>query len=328
MPPTPEYQPPTLRRSLSSCSSRSEDLSPKYRLCRRVTGDSVTGGLQINFSKVTPQAYRFSPSASVRLEAPPLLSLTRFETEFKNFQVIGRGSFSEVFRATHKLDGIEYALKRSENSASARREISILAKLANASFKAFGGFVVKYFSGWVEESVCIVQLELCGESVAQRWRRSRPFSEHACRRIAGDVCKALKFIHGLEIVHLDVKPDNIVVASEDVYKLADFGLAREARSIEGDDFSSGDARYLPREVLRNEKGHLKKVDVFAMGATLLEISGAHELPSNGPQWHEIRDGRFNKVGVSLRFFKFLETLLAADPQKRPDAERILRQIHF
>ena len=334
--PRPKLPVPLLRRSLSSCSSCSDGIhddtrSPKCALTRRLTGDSVTGDLQINFGRITPQAFRFSPlDERFTPQDTPQLALTRLESEFSSFHLVGKGSFSDVFRATHKLDGSEYALKRSRICENSKREIAILAKLAKISYRSFGNFIVKYFTSWVEEGCCIMQMELCDESLGERWRRSRPLPEQVCRKVAVDVCRGLKFLHANGVVHLDVKPDNIVFAdAEGIYKLADFGLAHELQASSGvTEVTSGDARYLPREVLRGETAYLKKVDIFAMGATLLEVSSCEELPSNGPRWHAIRDGKACKPGVSSRWGKVIDMLMNADPQKRPDADQVLRQIHF
>jgi serine/threonine protein kinase len=177
-------------------------------------------------------------------------------------------------------------------------------------------------------------MQLCGESLAKKWKRSLPLPIEVCRKVGGDMCRALKFLHALDIAHLDVKPDNIVISDEEgCFKLTDFGLAHEIRAASKDsvEVTSGDARYLPREVLRGESGlNFKKIDLFALGATLLEISGNQPLPSDGPIWQSIRDGIFTHQGAPRehKLMGLITMLMNSDPKKRPDASLVLRQIHF
>ena len=144
------------------------------------------------------------------------------------------------------------------------------------------------------------------------------------------VASALAHLHRHGVAHLDVKPDNIYLqdlreeelaaaaaAAEGSagggggydggsgggggavgmsgcpvrYKLGDFGQATrlDLRSPLG--VEEGDSRYLPLEVLRGELGQLQRADMFALGATLLELATRRALPENGPQYAELRAGR-------------------------------------
>ncbi len=54
------------------------------------------------------------------------------------------------------------------------------------------------------------------------------------------VSTALQYIHSLEIVHLDIKPENILIGKEGHYKLGDFGIARHIDEIKNNEISEGD----------------------------------------------------------------------------------------
>jgi len=82
------------------------------------------------------------------------------------------------------------------------------------------------------------------------------FSEGYATDILRDICKALSFIHKLNIVHLNVKPENILYSRTEKYKLADLGLARLTYKAKGENFqngdfstSNGDCRYMAPELL-------------------------------------------------------------------------------
>ena len=75
-------------------------------------------------------------------------------------------------------------------------------------------------------------------------------------------------------MHLDIKPDNILM-NGDEYKLGDLGLSRIAKRSKGEEVIEGDARYLAWEIL-NESSienlpDLTKADIFSLGISLYEL---------------------------------------------------------
>ena len=75
--------------------------------------------------------------------------------------------------------------------------------------------------------------------------------------------------HSLQIVHLDIKPDNILVGRhQGCYKIADLGLAAAAMGTGCDDITEGDCRYLAKEVLR---GELRNLDLVAYSPCFVRI---------------------------------------------------------
>lgn len=94
------------------------------------------------------------------------------------------------------------------------------------------------------------------------------------------MAKALKCLHNDNIVHLDVKPENILLGRSGKFKLADFGLARLC-SLKADlnELQEGDFRFCPSELLNfssktAELDHfvnLTKADIFSLGVSLFSI---------------------------------------------------------
>jgi len=345
---------------------------PPQVCVRRGTSDSVTGGLHISFTRsvgippATPDIENYlgneqqTPAGVVHgvhgFSAFPLQENRkrrrttggktcipndsassdsfRFRVDFENISLLGRGSFSEVFRATHRLDKTLYAIKRSGISARSRsekegleREARVLAKLSGRNDR--NGHIVQYFTSWFEEGRLHIQMELCGRTVSERIRSAGRFSVDQVKDLLMHMAAALRFCHQASFVHLDVKPDNIFLVAETVFKLGDFGLAQEAELIDGKlriagllEPPSGDARYLAREVLSGQVEDVTKVDMFALGASAIECLSGRQLPADGPYWHRLRDGLdieeyFQGVDNSLVYIS--RSLTNSKPSERPSA---------
>jgi len=97
----------------------------------------------------------------------------------------------------------------------------------------------------------------------------------------------LASIHKQGILHLDVKPENLLFKGN-ILKIADFGLSRAAQ-IRSGDIEEGDSRYLAKEVLNLEPMvDLTKADVFSLAMTAYEMLTLETLPNNGAQWMKMR----------------------------------------
>jgi len=117
------------------------------------------------------------------------------------------------------------------------------------------------------------------------------------RQIIRDILLGLSEIHRLDIVHLDIKPGNILLGKNGNYKLGDLGMARFLTKItEEKNIPEGDCRYLASELLSREVlaflPDLKKSDIFSLGITAYEMLTLKELEKNGPEWRSLRDGTF------------------------------------
>lgn len=81
-------------------------------------------------------------------------------------------------------------------------------------------------------------------------------------------------MHDMDVVHLDIKLDNILMSPRGTYKIADLGLSRLMHTIHGE-IPEGDSRYLALELLNNDPSaelpDLKKADIFSLGILLFEL---------------------------------------------------------
>ena len=194
--------------------------------------------------------------------AAALATMSRLRADFVDLGVLGRGGFCKVFKVISRLDGSQYAVKRTERKLQsererreALREVQAMAGLGGGADRG-GEHVVRYFGCWMEYDHLYIQLELCDTTlsaafaacVASRARESmdaetsagdvpeeprgdggaktktKTFGQKEIEKVLRHVASALAFAHARNVAHLDVKPDNVLVR-DGVYKLADWGRA-------------------------------------------------------------------------------------------------------
>lgn len=278
----------------------------------------------------------------------------RFSRDFDTPRVVGSGHFSVVYRARNVLDGQEYAIKKTKEplarGASRRREMLQEAlALASLAIESPSDHVVRYFCSWIEDDRLFIQMELCDGSLkdaALALRASRPhdprLEDDALAAVIRDVCQGLGVIHGKNLAHLDVKPENILVkrvpsaqgdaagGEHRIHKIADLGLATAAIGSGCDELSEGDCRYLAREVLQGDFSDLTKADVFALGLLCYELAtNPKELPCNGDEWHRLRDGHLERSfcdQLSAGMMALVASMVHPVAAERPPCAEVLKEL--
>lgn len=113
-----------------------------------------------------------------------------------------------------------------------------------------------------------------------REERNSFYSEAEICKIGTDICNALILCHENSILHRDIKPDNIFLGNNHLYKLGDFGVskivAQNAENITAT--SVGAIGYAPAEQTMGV--YDRRVDIYALGLTLYELANHYCLPFN------------------------------------------------
>lgn len=150
------------------------------------------------------------------------------------------------------------------------------------------------------------------------------FSEEIARFYISELLLAIDYLHKLNVVYRDLKPENVLVAEDGHIKLADFGLAKD-NIADNDKAKSfcGSHAYLSPEVLTH-KGASKASDIYGIGAVLYEfLTGeppyySDDIPT---LYKNIKEGNLKFPNyISEDAKNLLKRLLDRDPNKRLGAK--------
>uniref|UniRef100_A0A8C5WJ69 non-specific protein-tyrosine kinase n=1 Tax=Leptobrachium leishanense TaxID=445787 RepID=A0A8C5WJ69_9ANUR len=273
---------------------------------------------------------------------------SRYETEFHELEKIGSGEFGSVFKCVKRLDGCIYAIKRSKKPlAGSVDEQNALREVYAHAVLGQHPHVVRYYSAWAEDDHMLIQNEYCNggslaDAISENYRVMEYFTELELKDLLLQVARGLKYIHTMSLVHMDIKPSNIFISRISVpsssvdegddddcgsrkvtFKIGDLGHVTRVTSPHVEE---GDSRFLANEVLQEDYSNLPKADIFALALTVCCAAGADPLPTNGDQWHEIRQGKLPKIPqlLSQELADLVKLMISPDPEKRPSSVALVK----
>jgi serine/threonine-protein kinase len=194
---------------------------------------------------------------------------------FRVDDLLARGGMACIYRGTDVTTGAPVAIKVPHPEAEMdavffdrfHREIDIGKKLDHPG-------VVKVLAEDESTRVCMVMEWVEGRRLREILDERKKLSPERAAAIAVRICEALDYIHKHGVVHRDLKPDNILVDSEDHIKLIDFGIAREAaaRRLTFGKLTRamGTPDYMSPEQVKGQRGDPRS-DVYALGVMLYEM---------------------------------------------------------
>eukprot|EP01117_Protostelium_nocturnum_P017133 TRINITY_DN6921_c0_g1_i1.p1 TRINITY_DN6921_c0_g1~~TRINITY_DN6921_c0_g1_i1.p1 ORF type:complete len:441 (+),score=129.59 TRINITY_DN6921_c0_g1_i1:726-2048(+) len=242
--------------------------------------------------------------------------------DFQLLKVVGRGAFGKVMMVKKKDSQRLYAMKVMNKDYLVKNNVvnhilsekNILKKMANP-------FVVSLkYSFQTEDKLHMIMDYVCGGELFFHLCESKKFTEDRARFYAAEIVLALEYVHNLNIIYRDLKPENLLLDMNGHVCLTDFGMCKEGLGYGYTTHTfCGSPEYLAPEILLG-KGYSFAVDWWAYGTLLYEM-----LCGMPPYYSEdTREMNQRIVFEELTFPHFfsqdarsiLTGLLDRDPNKR------------
>ncbi|MFS8520088.1 MAG: protein kinase [Micromonosporaceae bacterium] len=261
---------------------------------------------------------------------------TRLNGRYVLLEPIGSGGMSRVWRARDELLDRAVAVKFLGGAPAAdppaaedaRREVRAAARLTHPNVAHVYDYGRAHRPGAPPVPYLVMEL-VEGENLARRLAAG-PLPWPEAVRVGAQVAAALCAAHRAGLVHLDVKPGNVMLTADGA-KVLDFGIAALAGAVTDGRFS-GTPTYTAPERLHGSPAHPAN-DVYSLGVLLYELL-AGVPPARMDDWEQAaaahRSGRLPRVppvpGLPAVVGDLVAACLSPDPGRRPSAERLAAEL--
>lgn len=266
----------------------------------------------------------------------------QIQKDFETAQMIGYGSFGVVTKVIEKSTSQPYALKsiifdkeNDESMQNGLKEIGILSRCDHPNIIKFHGFEVN------EKSVSfLMDLMECNLEVFAKEKPDLVTPKFIAETFFG-LLDALNYLHQkFNILHRDIKPQNILLNHKNEVKLSDFGTVKGRKGtitekIVGSRYFIAPELYIAMKTSKSFEAtvNFSKCDVFSLGLTILRLITNEDFVANDIVLNDNEADLENYLfkfrnQIPLEFYDTLLLMLRYNVDLRPDIPTLFKIINF
>ena len=251
---------------------------------------------------------------------------TIIQERYKLLQHIGSGSFGEVWLAEDTILNINIAIKFYV-ALDERGQKEFIDEYKNSfSLNHSNILTAKHYAIWEKRPYLI--MEYCPDGSANKLCGKA--DEKTIWRFTHDVAAGLAYLHKNDVIHQDIKPDNVLINPKGDFVITDFGISHKVRSTmrkqSGRIENSGSIAYMGPERFQKDVMLINASDIWSLGASIYELATG-ELPFNGLGGGMMLSGAEIPdlpEGFSEDLNKVMHLCLSREPWERPLADNLTK----
>ena len=246
-------------------------------------------------------------------------------------QNLGHGAFGAAYKVLNKNDNQIYVMKKISVEMASREDIEKMENEAKILSSVNSEYVVKYYESFYSEHSFNIVMEFCDGSDLKKYIKEHKSQKKLIEKdkifdFILNICEGLKEIHSKNLIHRDLKPDNLFLTKDLKVKIGDFGIAKQLNNPE--EYAKtcfGSLLYMAPEMAKNYQ-YNNKIDIWSLGCIIHELC---TLDYCFPNQFFIFTGQYKRInqdayGEDLQ--NLIDLLLSQDYHQRPSAEEIINYI--
>jgi serine/threonine protein kinase len=248
--------------------------------------------------------------------------------DFNTIKLLGRGVFSEVYLVKKKSTEEYFAMK----SIHKKNPLELLDREMTILKNVFHPNIVMLKEVIKDDISTKLIMEYCSKGDLNEYLNMRRMKEKSALHFLYQILQGLQYLHSNDIIHRDIKPQNILIDKNNVCKIADFGFARYKDQDKLLETMCGSPLYMAPEIIKHQH-YTMKADMWSVGVVFYQMLTGQQ-PLKSKNFYELSkkiDNGDASISIPLdipsKSRVILENILIFDSVKRIDVFKCLELVN-